>query len=204
MNFFIQDYQESWAKQFLARKEIIQQASGPFATSIDHIGSTSVAGLGAKPIIDILVGIEHASSLDKIVPPMQKAGFTYFKKYEPSWPERRFFVELAPVSAQQLPLIIDIDDDDSFRQFFTSKTHIHFLVKDTHDWKRHIAFRDFLRTHPDARDAYYQLKKKLSEREFKDMLEYNAHKNDFVKTMERKAMVWYDRSQRGATPGNSK
>ena len=195
MKIFIQDYQECWAIEFLKQKGIIQHSLGAFITTIEHIGSTSVAGLGAKPIIDILIGVENADCLDKIVSPMQKAGFTYFKKYEPSWPERRYFVHLTPLSTQLSPLTIDIDDDDSFRQFFTSKTHIHIVVKDTYDWKRHIAFRDFLRTHPDTRDTYYHLKKKLSEREFKDMLEYNAYKNDFVKEIERKAVVWYDKNQ---------
>lgn len=195
MKFLIQKYQESWTIEFLKQQVIIQHALAAFITTIEHIGSTSVAGLGAKPIIDILVGIENSAFLDKIVSPMQEAGFTYFKKYEPSWPERRFFVQLTPVSAQLPPVTIDINDDDSFSRYFISKTHVHIVVKDTYDWKRHIAFRDFLRTHPDVREAYYQLKMKLSEKEFRNGLEYNAQKNNFVKEMERKALVWYDRKK---------
>jgi GrpB-like predicted nucleotidyltransferase (UPF0157 family) len=196
MKILIQEHQESWTIEFSNLMVIIQNALRPFTnTTIEHIGSTSVAGLNAKPIIDILVGIEKAGFLDKIVSPMQEAGFTYSKKYELSWPERRYFLQLTPISTKSPPLTIDIGDDDSFRQYFISKAHVHIVVKATHDWKRHIAFRDFLRTHPDFRERYDQLKKKLSEKEFRHHLKYYSRKNDFVKEIERKALVWYDQIQ---------
>lgn len=188
MKIIIQDYQESWETDFLQLQAQIKQALEPLTVAIEHIGSTSVPGLGAKPIIDILVGVESESILDQLIQPMQRAGLTYFKKYEPSWPERRFFVQLVPMIGKLPPTIIDIGDDDSFREHFISKAHIHVVVKDTYDWKRHVAFRDYLRVHPAIREEYYQLKKRLSEKEFQDMLEYNDQKNYFVKKVEKAAM----------------
>jgi GrpB-like predicted nucleotidyltransferase (UPF0157 family) len=196
MKIIIQDYQKNWATSFLQLRTKIKQALEPFTVAIEHIGSTSVEGLGAKPIIDILGGIENDRLLDQTIIPMQQTGFTYFRKYEPSWPERRYFVLLEPLSTKTPPTIIDVGDNDSFRQYFTSKAHIHVVVKDTHDWKRHIAFRDYLRVHPAVREEYYQLKKRLSELEFKDMLEYNDHKNVFIKEVEKAALDWYDKNNK--------
>ncbi len=192
MKIDIQEYQEKWPSDFLYHKENITDALSGFKVFIEHIGSTSVPGLGAKPIIDILVGIEDDTLLNQIVSPMQSAGFTYFKKLEPGWPERRLFVFLEPISDRIIPNIIDLNDDDSFREHFINKSNIHIVVKDTYDWKRHLAFRDFIRSHPDIRDEYYKLKKELSNREFKDTLEYNSYKNDFIKYVEKKAIARFD------------
>ena len=194
MKIIIQEYQEKWPADFLTIKENIHRALSGFDASIEHIGSTSVPGLGAKPIIDILVGIEDDTLLNQIVSPMQEAGFTYFKKLEPGWPERRLFVFLEPITNHTAPIIIDINDDDSFREYFINKSNIHIVVKDTYDWKRHLAFRDFIRSNNDIRDEYYKLKKVLSNREFKDTLEYNSFKNDFIKEIEKRSIAWHDQN----------
>jgi GrpB-like predicted nucleotidyltransferase (UPF0157 family) len=194
MKITIQPFQETWAAAFQHYGHIIQNALKAFNPAIEHIGSTSVPGLGAKPIIDIQVGLGAEADLDKIIVPMQQAGFTYFKKFTPDWPERRFFVKMEPAQASlpPAPVVLDENDDDSFRRHYVSAANVHVFVKDSHDWKRHLAFRDFLRAHDDVRNAYFNIKSKLSEREFKDMLEYNDHKDDFVKMVERQALEWYD------------
>ena len=196
MKIIIQEYQQNWPDEFLVHQENILIALNDFNVCIEHIGSTSIPGLGAKPVIDILVGIESADLLDKLILPMQDSGFTYFKKYEPGWPERRLFVRLSPKSNHDIPWIIDINDDDSFRENFITKSNIHIVVKDLYDWKRHIAFRDYLRMHPDTRDKYYMLKKHLSGLDFKDTLAYNDHKNDFIKAIEKRALLWYSEIER--------
>ncbi|MFA4870114.1 MAG: GrpB family protein [Pedobacter sp.] len=59
-------------------------------------------------------------------------------------------------------------------------------------WMRHIAFRDYLRTHPEIRAEYQQLKEELSTQEWKDGNEYNEAKDSFIKTVEQKAVKWYN------------
>ncbi|MEO8666798.1 MAG: GrpB family protein [Ignavibacteria bacterium] len=195
MKVIIEEYRESWAKDFSELSGVISKTLEVMNVSIDHIGSTSVKGLGAKPIIDILIGVEDESCLDKTITPMQQNGFTYYKKYErptvrwTAWPERRHYVKLKPLTDQMPPVIIDHDEVPG--KNFTSYSSIHTLVKNTDGWKRHIAFRDFLRAHDDIRDEYYLLKKEIIKQEFENMLKYNDAKNDFVKDVERRAIVWY-------------
>lgn len=196
MKIIIQEYQASWAEDFLKLNEIIQRTLINFNASIDHVGSTSITGLGAKPIIDILVGVDNEAVLDKTIQPMQQNGFTYYKKYErPStkwtaWPERRLYSKLKSVSNLSVPLKLDMDENLS--QDFIVQSNIHTLVKDTHDWKRMIAFRDFVRAHCKIRDEYYMLKKEISKQEFETTLKYNEAKNDYVKDVERQALIWYN------------
>ncbi|HMS66144.1 MAG TPA: GrpB family protein [Ignavibacteria bacterium] len=196
MKIVIKEYQKSWNEDFLKLKDEIQSALRGMKITVDHIGSTSVNGLGAKPIIDILVGVEKETELDKTIQPMQNKGFTYHKKYErvsekwTAWPERRYFIKLKSVDALTPPLLIDFDDE--INDNFIKHSHIHTLVKDTNAWKRHIAFRDYLRNHSNIRDEYYLLKKEISKQEFENGLKYNEAKNDYVKEIERKAMKWYN------------
>lgn len=196
MNIIIQDYQESWADDFLKLEEIIKIALKDLHVAIEHIGSTSVNGLGAKPIIDILIGLETEDDLDKTIQPMQQRGFSYIKKYErPSaewtaWPQRRLYSKLKSVSGQQTPSCVDVGNN--IHPDFISIANIHMLVKHTNDWKRMIAFRDYLRAHPLIRDEYFLLKKEVSKREFENTLKYNEAKNAYVKDVEKKAVIWYD------------
>ncbi|MES2556245.1 MAG: GrpB family protein [Bacteroidota bacterium] len=185
-------YSDQWPIDFQDRAATIRQAVGNLPITIDHIGSTSVVGLGAKPIIDILIGVEKEEDLDQLIRPMMVYGYTYFKKYELEMPYRRLFVLLKPLTELQQPTIIDLDDDYNSGELFTPLVNVHAIVKDTHHWKRHMAFRDFLRTHPDVTERYHQLKLQLSQQEFVHHLEYNRAKNDFVKEVEKEALEWFD------------
>lgn len=69
------------------------------------------------------------------------------------------------------------------------------MIKDTYHFKRHIAFRDYLKAHPDVRDEYDALKRGLAQIEFKDGLAYNDAKDSFVKQTERDAISWAERTQ---------
>ena len=185
-------YSDQWPLDFQERAETIRQAVGNLPITIDHIGSTSVVGLGAKPIIDMLIGVEEEKDLDELIRPMMVFGYTYFKKYEQEMPYRRLFVLLKPLTEQQPPTIIDSDDDYNSGKLFAPIVNVHAIVKDTHHWTRHIAFRDFLRAHPEVTKRYYELKQQLAQQEFEYHLEYNQAKNDFVKEVEKEALAWYE------------
>ena len=206
MKILFEEYNAKWPSDFLDQQRAIIKALGNLYLTVDHIGSTSIVGLGAKPVIDILVGLKDESFLDKVIHPMTLCGYTYFKKYEPDMPYRRLFVKLKPLTNLPLPKIIDINEEYLSGKDFISLTQIHIIVKDTHHWTRHIAFRDFLRTHPEIRDKYYKLKYSLSQQEFTHHLEYNTAKNDFVKETEQLALKWFqnmDKNLISSIRGNS-
>jgi GrpB-like predicted nucleotidyltransferase (UPF0157 family) len=184
-------YSDQWPVDFQNRAKTIRVAVGDLPISIDHIGSTSVVGLGAKPIIDLLIGVDTEIDLNTLIQPMIGCDYTYFKKYEPEMPYRRLFVLLKPLTQLQPPEMIDLDDDYNSGELFAPIVNVHSIVKHTHHWTRHIAFRDFLRSHPEVTERYYRLKLELSQQEFTHHLEYNRAKNDFVKTVEQEALVWF-------------
>ena len=110
MKILIEDYQTNWAHDFLVEKNIIVSTLVDFNPAIEHIGSTSMVGLCAKPTIDILVGLQDQIQLNGIIAPMTSQGYTYFKKYEADMPHRRQFAKLKPLKNEVMPVIIDTHD----------------------------------------------------------------------------------------------
>src|SRR5258708_40029415 len=86
----IADYDSSWPAKFKHHASIIADALGETALSIEHIGSTSVPGLGAKPIVDIITTVPDASNEGSYLPAMVKAGYV-LRVREPLWYEHRMF-----------------------------------------------------------------------------------------------------------------
>lgn len=191
MKIVISPYDPLWPKAFEEHRRAIGGALGNLFPVIDHIGSTSVPGLAAKPVIDILIGLAADELLDATIAPMQQLGFTYFRKYEPAMPYRRLFALLGMPPGEFAPALIDIGDPFVTGGPLPSLVNVHVMVKNTLHWKRHLAFRDFLRAHPDVAEAYAALKIGLSAREFGDTNEYNAAKDGFVKSAEQRALAWW-------------
>ena len=191
MKIILEDYQAEWTNTFEREKKVIASALLDFSPIIEHIGSTSIEGLCAKPTIDMLVGLHTETQLDKTITPMTRQGYTYFKKYEPAMPYRRLFAKLIALTGKTPPEIIDIHDEFVRGQAFLAEVNIHVIVKDTIHWQRHLAFRDYLRAHTDQRDEYSRLKKELAQREYKDTNEYNVAKDGFIKETQAQALAWY-------------
>lgn len=191
MKVVIAPYDPLWPDAYAAQQRLISEALGHLFPVIEHIGSTSVPGLAAKPVIDILVGVASDELLDATIEPMNRRGYTYFRKYEPSMPYRRFFALLSMPPGETAPWLVDIGDPFVTGGPIPSLVNIHIMVKNTWHWKRHLAMRDFLRSHPDVADAYAALKIGLSAREFGDTNEYNAAKDAFVKSVEQRALAWW-------------
>jgi GrpB-like predicted nucleotidyltransferase (UPF0157 family) len=192
MKIILEEYQLSWVESFEFEKQVLASTLNDFNPTIEHIGSTAIPGLCAKPTIDVLVGLRDETELDKTIAPMISTGYTYFKKYEPTMPYRRLFAMLRALADKKPPAIIDVHDEFVRGQEFISSANIHVIVKDTLQWKRHLAFRDFLRTHADQSDEYGRLKTKLSKQEYQDTNQYNAAKNDFIQQTQEMALAWYD------------
>ena len=174
-------YNSEWPLLFQQEQKKIEAALADFQPIVEHVGSTSVVGLGAKPIIDIMVGIPDASRLDELRKPMLQAGYCYVSYYEDVLPERRYFV------------VIQGREGDWYKQredkfdsvLYPCTHHIHIVPLGSHFWKRHLFFRDYLRTHDEARDAYYALKKELSRRVWTARNDYTAAKSAFIRNIEK-------------------
>ncbi len=151
---------------FEDEKRVLRNALSEVSARIEHIGSTAVPGLAAKPIIDIMIGLDDFSIADELVPKIEALGYDYIKKYESVMPFRRFFV----------------------KETGRVRTHqIHMVCVTSEFWERHILFRDYLRRNPETAAEYAAMKKELAEREWIDVNEYADAKTEFIRDIENRA-----------------
>ncbi len=194
MKIKIEPYNPLWENQFEQLKKELSILLEAYYPVIEHFGSTSVEGLAAKPVIDILVGIQEERLLDEIVEkilPHKK--YIYYQVFNERMPNRRLFVRLKDeANERQFPQIFGKDATIPHEAINHLRyAHVHVWEFGVPDWTRHIAFRDYLRTYPNVKERYAQLKQALSLKNWKDGMEYNAGKNEFIKEIEAKAILWY-------------
>lgn len=162
LHVVIQEYDSKWEQAFQEEKQALQAILKDNCVDIHHIGSTSVPGLAAKPIIDIMPVVKSLVAVDQAAGEFQAIGYEFLGEF--GIPGRRYL-----------------------RKGGDNRTHnVHiFAQSDTLNISRHLGFRDYLRAHPDARDAYVALKRKLALRFSYDVMAYNAGKDAFIKEIER-------------------
>lgn len=163
----IKEYDPKWALFFKSESKRISCAIADFILSIEHIGSTAVPGLAAKPIVDILIGVKKVTASPLFIPPLLNLDYVYIPEYESSFPERRY-----------------LHKGENYEPAF----HLHIVEPDTVFYKRHIAFRDYLRTHPETVEEYAGLKRMLAAKFGSDREGYTDSKTDFIKAVEFKAL----------------
>ncbi|MFP3833985.1 GrpB family protein [Chryseobacterium sp. SIMBA_028] len=199
MKITFEKYNPLWKNQFLSIKSELEESLGFLYPKIEHIGSTSVDGLSAKPIIDIMIGVKDEAELDKIPTLLQGKHYVYYEKYNEDMPYRRFFIKLID-QPQNLgfPDIIHHGDriPEELHNHSLRIAHIHAIPASSEHWLRHIAFRDYLRTHSQVKDEYQFLKEELSKKEWLDGNDYNDGKDPFIKREEQNAIQWYLRHQK--------
>lgn len=163
-------YDPRWPQMFEAEKTRILDAVGPWIVQIEHMGSTSVPGLGAKPIIDMMIGVRTLAEADAhCIQPIEALGYEYISLFESEMPERRYFRRHNSAGV---------------------RTHqIHLVAFGGPFWERHLAFRDYLRAHPEEARAYEALKRELAPK-FSDVNDYAEAKTEFVKAVEARAFAW--------------
>jgi len=153
-------YDPVWPSQYTEEKERILTVIGLYVVSVEHMGSTAVPGLAAKPVIDILIGVRSLADASRFIPPLLPLGYEYVNRYENEMPFRRYL----------------------HRKIHGEHTHhLHMVEPDTEFYKVQLAFRDYLRSHPDARDRYAALKYKLAEQYRNDRMAYTDAKTEFIK-----------------------
>ena len=140
---------------------------------IYHIGSTSVPGIKAKPIIDFVLEVENLEEVIESISEFEALG--YLSKGEFGIPGRQFFTR-------------DTHGERSH--------HLHVFQTGHPDIERHTVFRDYLRANPEAAREYEQLKEKLAKRFPKQSGNYTAAKSDFILSMDEVARYWVEQNQK--------
>ena len=162
-------YRDEWAASFAAWRDALQQALAEGATRIEHVGSTAVPGLPAKPIVDVQVSVRNVEEEDAYVPAIESLGVPLRMRE----PEHRYF---RPAGDQRRDVQIHVCTAGG-------------------DWEReHLLFRDYLRADPAARAAYARLKRQLAERFADDRLAYNEGKTGFILDALSDAQAWAERT----------
>lgn len=161
-------YDYGWPAQYEAEAKRIRDAVGDVAVRLHHIGSTSVRGLRAKPIIDILLEVIDLSELDARSPRLEALGYEAMGEF--GIRGRRYFRR---------------DNESGVR------THqVHAFEANSAQADRHLAFRDYLISHPEVAQTYGDLKRELADRFPSDINAYMDGKDSFVKHYEAEALAW--------------
>lgn len=164
------DYDPGWPALFEDDRATIAAALGDRALAIDHTGSTSVPGLPAKPIIDILLQVADSADESSYVPDLEHAGYV-LRIREPDWLEHRVLYRRVEQGAPH-------------------DVNLHVLSPGIAgaEIARMLVFRDWLRTNDDDRDRYAATKRALAARNWKYVQDYADAKTEIVEEILAKAM----------------
>lgn len=192
MDTTVVKYNPQWPTLFNCIKLELNAILLDYKPVIEHIGSTSVRGLAAKPVIDVLVGVNGADEMEKLSEKLMQHGYIYFQKYNTRTPYRRFFVKLGQ-SPQSLGVNKMYKRNDEVPDVIWEKrmAHIHVVDKNSIHWIRHIAFREYLKYHRLIRKQYETIKMHVSRLNWLDAEAYKTAKNTFIRQIEDKAVAWY-------------
>jgi GrpB-like predicted nucleotidyltransferase (UPF0157 family) len=156
MTVVIVDYDPQWACDFEALRARIWTAVEDVAVSIEHVGSTSVPGLAAKPVLDIDIVVESEEAVRQTIDRLAKIGYTHKGN-------------------------LGIEGREAFRAATNKPAHNLYVCRhDSAALRDHRTFRDYLRTHPETAKAYAELKRSLAGQFPDDINSYATAKTDFV------------------------
>jgi GrpB-like predicted nucleotidyltransferase (UPF0157 family) len=159
----------SWKQAFQAEASQVSQALGENIVAIHHIGSTAIATIYAKPIIDLLVEVRALLEVDAHAPAMQALG--YEAMGELGIPGRRYFRK---------------ENHEGIRTH-----HVHAFEAGSPQVQRHLLFRNYLRVHDDEAQQYSSLKRQLAQEHPQDIYAYMDGKDAFIKEIDRRAAAWF-------------
>ena len=161
-------YDPLWLSEFERASSEVMQALGPDLLAIHHIGSTAIPGIYAKPVIDMLAVVADLAAIDRRSADMERLGYEVMGEF--GIEGRRYFRR----------------DDPAGR-----RTHqIHAFERASPHLNRHLAFRDFMRAHPQIAREYGELKRRLAAAHPYDMEAYMDGKDGFIKEMQARALEW--------------
>lgn len=166
MKIRLTEYDDKWIHKYEEEVNLLELIFGEEIITFEHFGSTSVPGMKAKPVIDMMCIVKDINKIDSFNEKMNSLGYEVAGEW--GLPGRRVF-----------------------RKGGENRSHhIHFYQFDNPQIHRHLIFRDYLRSHPDEVELYTNLKVELAER-FDDTSFYSQAKKPFVKEMENRALQWH-------------
>lgn len=158
-------YDPAWPERFDNERALLQRTIGPLIDGgIHHVGSTAVPGLTAKPIIDVMAGVSSLDEARQFFDALAEIGYCY-------WPHRpwmHWFCKPSPAERTH---------------------HLHLIESGHPQFAARLAFRDYLRAHPDAAHAYAALKVELATRCRDDRESYTEAKAEFVRSVVERALA---------------
>ena len=160
-------YNPVWPQLFQEELKILLEVLQPEFLGAHHFGSTSIPGIMAKPILDLLIEVQSIDRVDALNPAMMAVG--YEPRGEYGIPGRRYFSK----------------DTHGIRTH-----HVHIYQSGHTEIQRHLNFRDFMRAHPDHAQAYSRLKVEIAAQFTYDPAAYTDAKTDFIQQMDALAAVW--------------
>jgi GrpB-like predicted nucleotidyltransferase (UPF0157 family) len=152
-------YSDAWPEHFRVVRDELLSACSPTPVLVEHTGSTSVPGLAAKSVIDVLLGVHALRDVESRMTSLGSLGYNYVQKYERELPMRRYFVR----AAAAIP-----------------RVHVHAVEIASDFWREQLAFRDLLRSDSTVRAEYQALKLQLAVQFADDKAAYTAAKGPFV------------------------
>lgn len=171
MKVRLMDFSEYWSRMFQTEAQFLKTLFDDEIIRIEHFGSTSVQGMKAKPVIDMMCIVKDIEKVDLFNDKMDSLGYDVAGEWG--------------ITGRRL-----------FRKGRENRTHhIHFYQINNPQIERHLIFRDYLRSHPEEVVNYSRFKEKLTQR-FENTSEYSPAKKTFVKEMEQQALLWFSESQR--------
>ena len=156
-------YDETWPLEFEAEAARIERACDGLSIRLEHIGSTSIPGLAAKPVIDILAGRPGTVPGERYVAAFKQLGYEHKGAY--GIPGRNYFRKGAPRTH-----------------------HVHMFNVSSEMWRDHLLFRDYLRAHPGVVREYETIKRELATMYLFDKEQYTDAKGPFVRSIVRRAI----------------
>lgn len=152
-------YDDAWPTIFESEAAHVRAALGDKALMVEHIGSTAVPGLEAKPCVDILVAVENSADEAAYVPDLDAAGFVLRGRH-PEWHEHRVF------KSKRI------------------NVNLHVWSEDSSEIARHLDFRDWLRENEDDRNLYAEGKRRAAAGNHETIDDYNDAKNDVIQQIQ--------------------
>jgi NAD-dependent deacetylase len=165
----IADYDPDWPRRYEAEADLLRAALGADLVAVEHMGSTAVPGLAAKPVIDISIGLRRAELSEDDIAAMNGLGYEYLR--ENGLPGRLFFRKT-----------------EAGRRTH----HVHAVEHEGEHWHRHRAFRDYLRAHPEEAERYAAEKRRLAA-EATTHGDYWERKQPYMDALFACAWAWYER-----------
>jgi len=170
--YLFEPYNPDWVNQFQNIKKNLGLVFGEKALQIEHVGSTSIPGMFAKPLIDILIIVKNIDDLSEETLKMESLNYLYGKDY---------------IEPRSILFFKTTDEDQKLE-------NIHVCEKDSQKTKQFLIMRDFFRTFPEKAKEYSDLKRKNFEQFPNDYPAYRLAKTPFLQKMEQEAYDWYNKT----------